>query len=99
PAPTRALFPYTTLFRSLFGHASWLLNDRMGRSIGARFTDESKTYIYRRRNPDGTLPQSCNGDPHSVNTFPNCVLAGLFNVSGELDRKSTRLNSSHVKIS
>ncbi|HEX7081350.1 MAG TPA: TonB-dependent receptor [Gammaproteobacteria bacterium] len=74
---------------ALFAHTSWHLSDALNLSVGVRASDESKTYIYRRRNPDGTLPQVCNGPPASVNTFPNCVLAGLFNVSGEFDDSRT----------
>jgi iron complex outermembrane receptor protein len=72
---------------ALFGHAAWAFNDRMGLSLGARFTDESKTYIYRRRNPDGTLPVPCPNPAIAISITepPNCLLATIFNVSGEFE--------------
>lgn len=74
---------------AVFAHTAWQLTDTLGLSLGARWSDEEKTYVYRRRNPDGTLPQVCNGPPSTVTTFPNCVLAGLFEVSGHFEDSRT----------
>jgi iron complex outermembrane receptor protein len=74
--------PTPSTSKAIFGNTVWHMNDRMDLSLGVRATDESKTYVYHRRNPDGTLPSACTGDPNAVTTPPNCVLQGLFGVSG-----------------
>jgi iron complex outermembrane receptor protein len=74
--------PTPSTSKAIFGNTVWHMNDRMDLSLGIRATDESKTYVYHRRNPDGTLPVTCTGDPNAITTPPNCVLQGLFDVSG-----------------
>ena len=63
---------------------------------GIRYSEDKKTYTYRRSNPDGTLPGVCEffitpiGDwlgagrvpgPTSIGNQPNCLLVGLWEVS------------------
>src|SRR3989442_5882692 len=70
--PRSTLFPYTTLFRSLFG-------------INQGGTDPSeRSRCFERLS---ALP------------FDGFALGGLWVGEGRRDRKSTRLNSSHVRIS
>src|SRR5437868_10624994 len=70
PPPTSTLFPYTTLFRSLF------LNTRTSPPTSSPFCVKHSTVL-----PDQYVWLLClRFNPH-------------------LDRKSTRLNSSHVSIS
>src|SRR5207253_5687924 len=94
PSPT--LFPYTTLFRSGIGkgisesRASW----RDGNSSSVALHPER-----RRGSPLRTL-RSHLGIPRPSLGITETVIA-LINTglqAGDLDRKSTRLNSSHVAI-
>src|SRR5207302_10828210 len=90
PRPPRSpLFPYTTLFRS--GHADADLAGRQSRR-GAGDGDRGG-----REPPLGDDPALHTPD-HQQGRVPVLrVLAG--GAEGPADRKSTRLNSSHVKIS
>jgi iron complex outermembrane recepter protein len=74
---------------AVFAHATWAVAENVNLSLGLRYSEDEKTYVYRRRNPDGTFPQPCNGPPVSVTTFPNCVLAGLFDVAGDFKDSRT----------
>src|SRR5947209_13522063 len=87
PQPTSTLFPYTTLFRSLEGHT------------------ESVTSVAFR--PDGKMLASASAD-NSIRLWDpetgkqiGSPLKGHADAvtSVALDRKSTRLNSSHANIS
>src|SRR3712207_8819624 len=86
--PRSTLFPYTTLFRSL-GHAAHL-EDYGGLCLGPG-------------RPSAGLPL-CHllGVPYcgSVGTFMSpSMIPWLAWSTSSLDRKSTRLNSSHANIS
>src|SRR5690606_40199107 len=78
--PRYALFPYTTLFRSVRGL----------RSSDRRAPDTRRAAI-------DVLPRLApqEGQPAAG----SCLPAPTYNVLYLIDRKSTRLNSSHVKIS
>src|SRR5690606_39817046 len=92
--PFSALFPYTTLFRS-------------GRS--SCYTDSRKVGGERGRGPcclDGLIHfHGCISQGKPLGYCEECFVGfGLFSFkclgqSCQGDRKSTRLNSSHVKIS
>src|SRR3712207_7301843 len=81
--PRSTLFPYTTLFRSF---ADW------GRHVRARGTASSR--------PRGPLPRPL---PRSFlaerGEFERAPAHGPRSAANSLDRKSTRLNSSHANIS
>lgn len=74
-----------------FAHLAYAITDRINLSAGLRYSDDEKTYVHFRRNPDGTLPQehpavagpgdpaTCLGPPHFVGNPSNCALFGLFN--------------------
>src|SRR5207253_5644499 len=96
PPPVSALFPYTTLFRSLWGgvHGVGLCLTRMFRW---RFGEPARLPLYRI--VAGWFA-----------TFITVMLARIFFrapsmatayavLGGMVDRKSTRLNSSHVASS
>src|SRR5690554_7276630 len=80
--PRSTLFPYTTLFRSLFAH----LQPQACVEIAQRFIQQQQTRLFNQ----------CAGDGH-----PLLLAAGELGGPAieQLDRKSTRLNSSHVRIS
>src|SRR2546430_17152328 len=94
--PRSTLFPYTTLFRSLFAHLhKRLVDDRLNVQVG--FSGE-------------TTQVCCAGDEgrghaHLGQRFVQTELAGHLELrQGQADllaadRKSTRLNSSHSQIS
>jgi iron complex outermembrane recepter protein len=63
---------------------------------GIRYSEDKKTYTYRRSNPDGTLPGVCEffttpfpvwvgagrvPGPTSIGNSPNCLLVGLWEVT------------------
>src|SRR5258707_6126010 len=85
--PRSTLFPYTTLFRSL----QYILGfRRLGHTVSFIEPKVNEEY-FRQVDAEFDLPN----DPHAD---------VLFNISGMLteesiDRKSTRLNSSHANIS
>src|SRR5690606_41722447 len=77
--PPSTLFPYTTLFRSLFEEAGFEGALGSGRPRQSRLP----------RGPVWNVPTSDRGRDTPVAMLD----------SSNRDRKSTRLNSSHVKIS
>src|SRR5690606_41705359 len=82
--PRSTLFPYTTLFRSERGHGRSLL---MLASWYDHNRDAERAKSYLRRALQ-------TGDP-----IVHYEFAGMLDQMLLQDRKSTRLNSSHVKIS
>jgi iron complex outermembrane receptor protein len=51
---------------------------------GIRYTEDKKDYTYFRSNPDGTIPNpaQCFGTPTGVISYPNCILAGIYGITG-----------------
>src|SRR5690606_41562662 len=93
PPPSSTLFPYTTLFRSSLGRAYRV--------------PTAAVYVVSGNNadPDAELERALN-DPETetIIHWEGDQIGALVFVpslarSGPQDRKSTRLNSSHVKIS
>src|SRR5690606_40248801 len=92
-------FPYTTLFRSTISSVSKAINldfQRVQFTPDLLPTDLIGTMIFN--------PKTGDFAPKKGPIFTNIVLADEINrapakvQSALLDRKSTRLNSSHVKI-
>src|SRR5690606_40008874 len=79
------LFPYTTLFRS----AGYTSQAAFSRAFGAVFGMPPGRYRDARSRPFN--PEELGMYPTTIEQFAGASLA--------TDRKSTRLNSSHVKIS
>src|SRR5690606_41537840 len=91
--PRSTLFPYTTLFRSPIGAGVCLVGSSfIGLWIGPEFAESADLLIL--------LLVLFTAFPF-VNPFSNRFLTaiGKHGIFAKLDRKSTRLNSSHVKIS
>lgn len=81
PSDTKAVFVTATVHPS----------DVLSFTGGVRYTEDAKDYTYYRSNPDGTIPNppaSC-----ALFTQPNCLLAGLYNITGSFrgDRTDWRL--------
>src|SRR5690606_41865696 len=86
PPPSSTLFPYTTLFRSFAAAFYTALNPRLERvehCINPILV--TGTYL-KSKTHFGRLFYTDIGDPSLQSAI-------------DIDRKSTRLNSSHVKIS
>src|SRR5690606_40944264 len=98
PPPSSTLFPYTTLFRSAAP---------CGQAVNGLVPSGTRTIV-----PSGT-PSSCYREPKPRSTTCTTTENRALNLESNkdsnleerrtavetLDRKSTRLNSSHVKIS
>ena len=76
--------------KAAYVHAAFDLTDRMNLSLGVRYSEDEKSYTFRRRNPDLTPVQACT-------TFwfweapnpPNCGVFGLDNLSVAYSSDST----------
>src|SRR5690606_41943839 len=94
--PSSPLFPYTTLFRSV-----GLGADRLGGADGGSgLVGQAPGRMVRGRlpHPRPVGPHS-RGDPQPRLQAPPGQRAPAASGEPPQDRKSTRLNSSHVKIS
>src|SRR2546428_6678396 len=89
--PRSTLFPYTTLFRSLISHLPRRVATppRTSRDI-LSFHQEGVCCEHRAVTHGHAVEDECT-DPERA--------AGAYRGSVALDRKSTRLNSSHDQIS
>src|SRR3989442_3943591 len=85
PPPRSTLFPYTTLFRSALAG----LADQVAHGPGAAAHGKAPFPEVQQRVGGATPAQLV------VEAGQGDVVA----LAGQLDRKSTRLNSSHVRIS
>src|SRR5690606_40926484 len=95
--PASALLPYTTLFRSVEHHSQAIGGEHGQRQVGDRRHEGIAL-----SDVTGTVDRHRRGAVHLLQSRP--VLgdpkAGRHSAAGlGVDRKSTRLNSSHVKIS
>src|SRR5690606_41002054 len=94
--PRSTLFPYTTLFRSLWRHVNREMRGLLHRA-GREFEMPPFSFMLLRHikeEPGITLSELARrvgaAKSHTSTTIEQLV---------QEDRKSTRLNSSHVKIS
>src|SRR5439155_24933372 len=90
PTPKSTLFPYTTLFRSPMEHP------RMSQNVPAPMTkrDRKNAQPLDRRSGSARPGAHPNNPPGKRPPAPEMAI-----VEHPTDRKSTRLNSSHVAIS
>src|SRR5699024_11434751 len=96
--PTYTLFPYTTLFRST-------RKLKIGRSLGVNLWGQAKSPFNKRKykpGQHGPTSRGGNSSDYAKQMRAKQTLKGYYGNVGEKkfrDRKSTRLNSSHVSIS
>src|SRR5690606_40152388 len=90
PPPISTLFPYTTLFRSVQDTAVVLPS-----LIYRIFNKKTFKLIY----DDHELPNENESIQYRIYQFFEKLLMRKSDIVIFADRKSTRLNSSHVKIS
>src|SRR5699024_11453099 len=99
PLPHPSLFPYTTLFRSLSGPAVFGFTVSNGDLVLQQARDAEfhvSTYAHALHQ-DVPNVVSLNVDDRTVHVGSHQLIPD--EESGEPDRKSTRLNSSHVSTS
>src|SRR5690606_39434517 len=94
-APTASLFPYTTLFRSKAPR--WATRQKAER---VELKAARLAALYLLRDELGSTPKTHLAEALGISRWTyDRLLASLPAVDANIDRKSTRLNSSHVKIS
>src|SRR5438067_6944903 len=86
--PTSPLFPYTTLFRSQYIPVT-------NEAIAVRYRDRGRAIA--RINDPASIAAHASGSDDGVRAI--VAARGVGGNAGRIDRKSTRLNSSHVSIS
>src|SRR5690606_40806050 len=93
--PRSTPLPYTTLFRSVAGVAAMLF------SYFPELTAAQVKQIIMDSGVSTNIPVILGGEPDNQRPFSEISKSGkMVNMyNAFLDRKSTRLNSSHVKIS
>lgn len=70
--------------KAVFAQGIFHVTPALNITGGIRYTDDSKTYLYQRHNPDGTVPSVCEfflgaptAGPLGIGNNPNCLIAGL----------------------
>src|SRR5690606_41532161 len=93
PPPSSTPFPYTTLFRSLAG-ARLILLSQLGKGKQYRYAQQPSMDAETAAGFLARIVSDARqmAEPHFHGDIE-------LHCSNDLDRKSTRLNSSHVKIS
>src|SRR5690606_41512418 len=93
PPPARSpLFPYTTLFRSVYEDIKTSIHQKASATMAQKATGSFAKAIQRRTEEFSWALDQLEQE-RFMTIIPSLV------VFGDTDRKSTRLNSSHVKIS
>src|SRR5207302_6773214 len=95
-SPNSTLFPYTTLFRSVVARQFDEQRPRRVGNVRARRDDRADTGSIVGRPAARTMRINGRSRPAGDEVRPE--VAALI-ADKDSDRKSTRLNSSHVKIS
>src|SRR5690606_41745477 len=91
PPPISTLFPYTTLFRSAL---------KLLCHLGYQYLSPAEALTMREgRESNVILTDVLRERLHHINQIKLGRKTAQFNETNIEDRKSTRLNSSHVKIS
>src|SRR5690606_41763900 len=94
PPPRSTLFPYTTLFRSTLDIAMGGSTNTILHLLAAAQEAEVNFDLHTIDEISHKVPQLCKVAPNT----PKYHIEDVHRAGG-IDRKSTRLNSSHVKIS
>ncbi len=77
--------PTPSTSQALFVQGTFHATDKLDFTVGARYTEDEKDYVYHRHNPDGTLPSPPTGFPFAPTQPPNAVLAGLDGSTGHFE--------------
>src|SRR5690606_41334713 len=89
PSRRPTIFPYTTLFRSCRAEADWLIGLNVTRALTTKYDDP----LSAGRVQTPSLAMIMDREKEIQDFVPKEYW------TIQADRKSTRLNSSHVKIS
>jgi iron complex outermembrane receptor protein len=74
--------PTPSTNKSVFLSSTWHVTDQLNLTGGIRYSDDKKTYVYQRHNPDGTLPAGpCMGPPGAPVNPANCAVFGVNNLT------------------
>src|SRR5207249_11160327 len=95
PAPCSRIFPYTTLFRSIHGNCGLRKLHRPGPLI-FEYQDADFSCSTEAKEPLKLTMNELRLDSSRIGQFQRFLRFGR---TRKIDRKSTRLNSSHVSIS
>src|SRR3712207_9251667 len=94
--PRSTLFPYTTLFRSVLdGDGVIESANASAEALFGLHSDELRNMEFG----DLLTPESAQSALDYLSGLKDNGVASLLNEGREVDRKSTRLNSSHANIS
>src|SRR5690606_39488490 len=99
PPPSPPLFPYTTLFRSAHLAGNGLHRAEIG---GRAVREASLDHVHAEVGQgvgEGDLLRGAHGEAGRLFAVAQGGVEDDDAIGGSVDRKSTRLNSSHVKIS
>src|SRR5207249_10215652 len=99
PPPRPTLFPYTTLFRSTFDYTLWGIDNFLIRSNGYGFTSFLPSFVNETTGAREPLTDRTSVWLSLRYNHTLAIVDRTASGPNELDRKSTRLNSSHVSIS
>ena len=77
--------PTPSTSQAVFVQGTFHATDKLDFTVGARYTEDEKDYVYHRHNPDGTLPSPPTGFPFAPTQPPNAVLAGLDGSTGHFE--------------
>ncbi len=74
--------------KAAFAQAMFHATDALNFTGGIRYTTDSKSYLYQRHSPDGSVPTTCEfflgaptAGPTGIGNSPNCLIAGLNGVT------------------
>src|SRR5699024_12545649 len=90
PPPCSSHFPYTTLFRSRYAAFAMALQSGEALVLAHHADDQAETFLLQALRGAGVA---------GLAAMPEWTAFGGGYLWRPLDRKSTRLNSSHVSIS
>src|SRR5690606_39525740 len=97
PPPRFTLFPYMTLFRSMIIHIKNSNGNKDRVVMSSKDLLEELPIYFIKHKPAGYLFEGQTGGMYSAKSV-QMIVKNASSKAG-IDRKSTRLNSSHVKIS
>lgn len=77
--------------RAVFANGVVHVTDRANLSLGVRYSEDEKDYVFFRRSPDGTIPGPCTlpGPPAQPGNPANCALNGLYNQAAHFEDNRT----------
>src|SRR5688572_32393668 len=99
PPPTSTLFPYTTLFRSLFHPAAVLLHGADRRTAGAPAGGDGDRARHRAGRAPAVSRVRCRSEEHTseLQSQSNLVCRLLLEKKKERNRESVKINHDTIR--